>query len=117
VVTVQKPSEVDEEIATTKQEMVATAGQPESAQGHAADYSWLVGELQYVHIRDVWRLRYASTEDEDKYGGSVTLVDTDSITGFCNGERVRVVGHLIDPHSREPSPSYRVMSIQVHPTP
>src|SRR5207249_2607417 len=36
---------------------------------HAPDYSSLTGELQFVHVRNVWTLRYASVDEEDRYGG------------------------------------------------
>jgi hypothetical protein len=84
----------------------------EPTRGCALDHSWLVGELQYVEVRNVWRLRYASVEDEDRYGGSVTLSDTGSLTGLRSGERVRVEGQLVDAESREPSPAYRVRTLQ-----
>jgi hypothetical protein len=81
--------------------------------GHAADYCWLVGELQYVHVRKAWRLRYASVDEEDRYGGSVTLVEMGSMDSYSNGQMVRVEGQLLDSESREPSPTYRVRSMQV----
>jgi hypothetical protein len=84
----------------------------EPTRGHAPDFSWLVGELQYLEVRNAWRLRYASVEDEDRYGGSVTLVEMGSLTGLRNGQRVRVEGRLVDPESRDPSPAYRVRSLQ-----
>lgn len=81
--------------------------------GHAPDYSWLVGELQYVHIRNAWRVRYASVEEEDRYGGSVTLTETGSMADYKNGQIVRVEGQLADPESRDPSPTYRVRTLRV----
>jgi hypothetical protein len=80
--------------------------------GHAPDYCWLVGELQYVHVRKAWRLRYASVDEEDRYGGSVTLVEMGSMDNYSNGQMVRVEGQLLDSESREPSPMYRVRSMQ-----
>src|SRR5262249_54347089 len=26
---------------------------------HASDYTWLVGQLEYVYVRDTWKLHYA----------------------------------------------------------
>jgi hypothetical protein len=80
--------------------------------GHAPDYSWLTGELQYVHVRNSWRVRYASVDEEDRYGGSVTLAETGSMGDHKDGQMVRVEGHLLDPESRDPSPTYRVRNIQ-----
>src|SRR5262249_36117286 len=42
---------------------------------HAADYSWLQGQVEYSHFGNSWRLRYASVDESDSYGGSVTLLD------------------------------------------
>lgn len=78
----------------------------------AEDYRWLVGELQYVHVRAVWRLRYAGAEEEDRHGGSVTLVETGSMSGFQSGQIVRVEGELVNPDVTGPSPAYRVRLIE-----
>src|SRR5207245_5972 len=50
---------------------------------HAPDYGWLTGELQYVAVRNAWRLRYGSAADEDRSGGRA-------------GRRKRKVGALRD---------------------
>lgn len=83
-----------------------------SCYDHASDYCWLKGELQFVHSRNVWKLRYASVDEEDRYGGSVTLAETGSMGKFTNGQTVRVEGQLIDVDSREVGPTYRVRSIE-----
>jgi hypothetical protein len=79
---------------------------------HAPDYRWLVGRLHYVHVRDVWRIRYASPEDDDRYGGVMTLIEPAPMTGFRNGQLVRVEGHVLDPDSPGPSPAYVVRIIE-----
>jgi hypothetical protein len=84
---------------------------------HAPDYSWLTGELQYVAVRKVWRLRYASGDEDDRYGGSVTLVEPGTLQEADNGKRVRVEGLFVDPTSPEPSPAYRVRKLQILPDP
>ncbi|GIW80281.1 MAG: hypothetical protein KatS3mg105_2088 [Gemmatales bacterium] len=81
---------------------------------HSQDYGVLIGTLQYLHVDQSWRLRYASIDEEDRYGGSVTLVETGSMEQFNNGDVVRVTGQFLDPSSREPAPRYRVHSIQKH---
>lgn len=79
---------------------------------HAEDYSWLVGELNYLHSRRGWRLRYASINEEDPYGGSVSLnVSGHMLANLRDGQIVRVHGMLLDPESRKPAPEYRVVSI------
>lgn len=80
---------------------------------HSNDYSQLTGELQYVHVRNAWKIRYASVDEEDRYGGSVTLTETGPMTKYSNGQLIRVEGRLADPESRESSPAFRVRSIQL----
>jgi len=80
---------------------------------HANDYSCLVGELQYHAKNGEWRLRYASIDEEDRYGGSVTLVEgSHMMTGLKDGMMVKVEGALLDAESREPGPKYRVKSVE-----
>jgi hypothetical protein len=78
----------------------------------APDYSWLMGELRYVHVRRAWCLRYGDADESDRYGGSVTLVGLPDMNSFRSGQLVRAEGELLDPDSREPSPAYRVHSLQ-----
>jgi hypothetical protein len=78
---------------------------------HAPDYSWIAGELQYIHAKNVWRVRYASVDEEDRYGGGVTLLSTGPMTDYKDGQIVRVVGQVAQETSHECS--YRVNSIQV----
>ncbi len=84
---------------------------------HDPDYRWLQGELQFVHARNAWRLRYASVDEEDRYGGSVTLSEVGSMSSYSNGQFVRVEGCMENPESKEPSPAYRVTSINALPEP
>lgn len=78
----------------------------------ASDYRWLIGHLQYVHVRNAWRLRYAAPDEHDRYGGAVTLTDLGPMTEYRSGQLVRVEGCLLDPASTEPSPAYHVQRIQ-----
>jgi hypothetical protein len=78
---------------------------------HAENYGWLVGEVQYSHVKKTWRLRYASVDEDDRYGGSVTL-DGGTHTGeLKEGQIVKIEGKLMDPESREVSPAYQVFNI------
>ncbi len=79
--------------------------------GHASDYSWLTGELSHIPSKNQWRLRFASIDDEDKYGGSVTLDASLELRGFLSGQLVRVEGEVIDKDSRDIAPKYRVKII------
>jgi hypothetical protein len=85
------------------------------AHGHAPDYTWLVGELQFSYVRKAWRLRYMPVDEDDRYGGSVTFIDTGALpmANYQSGQIIRVEGRLRDPEAREPSPAYLVKSIQV----
>jgi hypothetical protein len=68
--------------------------------GHADNYTWLTGELQYLHGANVWNLRYASVDEEDKFGGSVTLVEMGRQNTFQSGQMVRVEGEVLDPEAK-----------------
>ena len=42
--------------------------------GHATDYSRLIGKIQQVHVTgEVWKIRYARLDEQDRWGGSVVL--------------------------------------------
>ena len=77
---------------------------------HAPDYSWIAGELQFLHSRKVWRLRYASVDEEDRYGGGMTLIEAGPMTEFKEGQMVRVEGQVADVTSHESE--YRVKHIK-----
>jgi hypothetical protein len=79
---------------------------------HEPGYGWLVGTLDYSRVQKSWVLRYASVEEEDRYGGSVALVGPGDMNGFTSGQLVRVEGHLLDPESKQPRPPYRVRAVQ-----
>jgi hypothetical protein len=80
--------------------------------GRAANYEWLQGELTFSSVRGVWRLRYAAADDDDVYGGSVTLLNISSNVALEAGQRVRVLGRLVNPRSTEPSPYYHVRQLE-----
>lgn len=80
--------------------------------GRAPDYTWLQGELLFSSVRGVWRLRYAAADDEDPYGGSVTLVHVDANLCLQAGQHIRVRGKLINPRTTEPSPYYHVVQVE-----
>lgn len=82
--------------------------------GHASDYSWISGELSYLHVRNVWRVRYASCDEDDPYGGSLTLTETGPMDAFKDGQMVRVEGTIVtsDTANKAAGAIYRVRSIQ-----
>ena len=81
--------------------------------GHAPDYSWLIGELRYLAVRNVWRLRFAAADEDGNPGSSVTLVDPGPMRQFRSGETVRVLGSLVPMASWDPRAAYKVMRIEV----
>jgi hypothetical protein len=78
---------------------------------HAPDYSSVTGELRFSAITKTWTVRYASVEEDDKYGGSVTLSEMGPMDHFKSGQHVHVEGIIADPNSHEVSPRYRVRTI------
>jgi hypothetical protein len=81
--------------------------------GHAPDYVWLVGELQYLQTRHAWRLRYGRPGDEDRYGGTVTLTGEALPSDCAGGQIVRVEGQLVNPNAAEPRPAFWVNRLQI----
>jgi hypothetical protein len=78
---------------------------------HAPDYSWLCGELQHLQLSSEWRLRYAGVDDEDPYGGGVTLIETGPMDAYKSGDCVRVEGSLVTPDAGTGTATYRVRSM------
>lgn len=86
---------------------------PQAGFGHAPDYSWLTGEVEHIRARNVWRLRYAPADQEDRYGGTVVLVGDGLPADRHNGQIVRVEGQLVNPDTSEARPPYWVRSFQL----
>lgn len=81
---------------------------------HSSDHTQITGQLQYYAKNREWRLRYCSIDEEDRYGGSVTLVDgSHMMSEVKDGMIVRIEGMVIDADSRTPSPKYRVRSLEI----
>jgi hypothetical protein len=81
--------------------------------GHAADHSWLSGQLVYAHSSNTWRLHYASVDSADPYGGTVTLVAGNQLAGFKDGQYVRVEGRLTKPGDKAPDSPYEITAVKV----
>jgi hypothetical protein len=82
----------------------------------AADYSWLTGQLFYVHADGgLWVLRYAPLSDEDRNGGGVVLVRDRQMDSYRHGDLVKVHGELLDARGSKylGAPLYRATSIQL----
>jgi hypothetical protein len=80
---------------------------------HAPDYSWLVGRLEYVYVRNTWKLHYAGAAEADRHGGSVTLVGAGPPAGSLRGRLVRVEGRLVEADGTDPCPAYEVHFLQL----
>ncbi len=80
---------------------------------HAPDYTWVQGELVYLHSHNCWRVRYASVDEDDKFGGGVNLVETGPMDNFKDGQCVRIQGRPSDPDNKESE--YRVTAIRALP--
>lgn len=81
------------EAPPARRSFVDITAQPSFA--HAEDYSWLVGQVEYSCIRKGWRIRYASVDEDDRYGGSATLADEGQLGNLKDGQLVRLTGHFV----------------------
>jgi hypothetical protein len=80
---------------------------------HAPDYHWLCGQVLYSKHNNAWRLRYASVDEEDPYGGSVTLAEDPRVANLKDGQFVRVEGQFITREDKGIAPPYQVDNLQV----
>ncbi len=65
--------------------------------GNAADYSWVTGQLYYIHADGgLWVVRYAPVDREDRYGGSVVLAPAVTMQGYQEGDLVTVRGEILN---------------------
>jgi hypothetical protein len=80
-----------------------------SSFAHAPDYSWLRGQVEYS--RKGLRLRYATVDEDDPYGGSVTLTGSNALEQLKDGQEILVQGHLNEADAGR-TPGYRVESLQ-----
>jgi len=78
---------------------------------HATDHRWLVGRLEAGRAPNSWTLRYASVDEDDAYGGRVTLLLSRPVDSFHNGDLVRVEGHVDNLSDHEWGAAYRVEAI------
>jgi hypothetical protein len=78
---------------------------------HAQDYGWLRGRVEYSRLSKGWRLRYASVDEPDRFGGSVTLADGSQLRTLKDGDTVEVRGRLADPAADAAAPLYQVEAL------
>ena len=85
--------------------------------GHADDYSWVTGQLYYIHTgKGLWVVRYATVDTEDKYGGSVVLAPAVNMKNFREGDLVSVQGDVLNegrPSRNLGGPFYRAEHVEL----
>ncbi len=90
--------------------------QYESRVDRAPDYSWITGQLFYVHADGGrWVLRYAPLGQEDPHGGGVILARDRQMDSYREGDLVRVKGEFLDerPSLYLGAPLYRTSDIEL----
>lgn len=98
----------------TIQQMSAFVPTQPPAPLHASDFSWVQGELQYVHVRGgIWIIRYLPLHETDQNGGSIVLATDGRLEHFHEGDIVRVSGEIVRGRSESSlgGPLYRIRSI------
>src|SRR5262245_36627083 len=86
--------------------------------GHEEDYSWVTGQLYYVHASSsgYWVVRYATVDTEDKFGGAVVLAPAVNMKNYREGDLVSVKGEVINngrANKHLGGPLYRATSIDM----
>jgi hypothetical protein len=84
---------------------------------HAPDYSWVTGELWYVPSKNCWRIHYASAREDEKFGGTLTLVNPGTMTDFRIGQVVYIEGAPLAPVGASSGPLYQVNKVMEVATP
>ncbi len=81
---------------------------------HGEKYEWLLGQLQRVHsTKHQWKVRYASLDEHDQWGGSMVLAPDARLDQWKDGDAVYIEGEIL---TKRPSvylsgPLYRVQNI------
>ncbi len=86
---------------------------PKTLFDRSRDYSYLVGTLEPGRQEGTWCVRFCPLDEEDRFGGSVTLTDIGDTSKFSHGQWVRVEGQLVDPDNSRSKPEYKVQSVKV----
>jgi len=80
---------------------------------HATDYTSLTGQVEFLSSRKEWRLRYASVDEADRYGGRVTLIENEHVQYLSDGQYIQAHGRVVNPHESDGrSVYYRIESFQ-----
>lgn len=73
---------------------------------HAPDYNWIFGQVEYSNVSKEWRLRYASVEEEDRYGGRVSLIENHYVKELREGMYIHARGYVVNPENSSTSSTY-----------
>jgi hypothetical protein len=76
---------------------------------HAEDYKWISGKA--VSYRGEWRLRYASIDEVDLYGGSLVLLGGKLTSDLKDGEQYKLTGYVVANDTRVNGPAFCVESV------
>jgi hypothetical protein len=82
----------------------------------AEDYSWITGQLFYVHADGgLWVVRYAPVGQEDHNGGGVILARNRGMDSYQEGDLVTVRGEILNERGSRclGAPLYRANVIQL----
>ena len=108
---------VQPQVQVASQPKAKVALQYREMVGHESDYSWITGQLVYVHADGgMWVVRYANVDEVDRYGGSVVLTPTVEMRNFREGDLVNVTGEILNngiPVRTVGGALYRVNAIQM----
>jgi hypothetical protein len=80
---------------------------------HTPDYREITGQVEHSRTANEWRLRFASVDESDQYGGRVALIENQHVNYLADGQFVRVRGHLVDTGEVGGSAHYRIESFEV----
>jgi hypothetical protein len=92
---------------------------PGQKYGHADDYRWVAGVLDYHQRGAYWTIRYADFAEDDRWGGKVRLVDDERLKGYKVGDLVYASGELLSPvtsasaEGRTAFPPFRIGELKV----
>ncbi|HEV3238252.1 MAG TPA: hypothetical protein VGZ25_14775 [Gemmataceae bacterium] len=91
-----KPASASEPVEKETKSPFEISRRYESRVGFAPDYSWLTGQLFYVHADGgLWVLRYAPLSTEDANGGGVVIARDLPMDSYRDGDLVTVHGALL----------------------
>jgi len=114
--TLDLPSTTGKGIETETQHPFELSRRYEARVDRAEDYSWITGQLFYVHADGgLWVVRYAPVGQEDHNGGGVILARNRGMDSYQEGDLVTVRGEILNEKGSKclGAPLYRANVIQL----